>query len=86
MGDSYKPKVLLIHNFYQFPGGEDSVFFNEKKMLEDNGHEVITYTRDNEEINKFRFWEKLFYPINTVFSIKTYKVSFEFYNQEPYTS
>lgn len=73
MGDSYKPKVLLIHNFYQFPGGEDSVFFNEKKMLEDNGHEVITYTRDNEEINKFRFWEKLFYPINTVFSIKTYK-------------
>ena len=48
MGDSYKPKVLLIHNFYQFPGGEDSVFFNEKKMLEDNLHEVITYTSDNE--------------------------------------
>lgn len=72
MKNSYKPKVLLVHNFYQVPGGEDTVFFNEKKLLEDNGHEVITYTRSNEELNNFHFWGKLCYPINTIFSFKTY--------------
>lgn len=72
MENLYKPKVLLVHNFYQIPGGEDTVFNNEKKLLEDNGHEVITYTRDNEEINNLQLWEKVCYPLNTIFSLKTY--------------
>ena len=72
MKKSNKPKVLLVHNFYQVPGGEDTVFSNEKKLLEDNGHEVITYTRDNEEINNFHLLEKLCYPFNTIFSLRTY--------------
>lgn len=72
MENSYKPKLLLVHNFYQVPGGEDTVFNNEKKLLEDNGHEVITYTRDNEELNNFHVFEKVIYPLNTIFSLKTY--------------
>ena len=36
-----KPKVLIVHNAYQIPGGEDVVVANEKKLLEDHGHEVI---------------------------------------------
>lgn len=72
MENPYKPKVLLVHNYYQIPGGEDTVFNNEKKLLEDNGHEVITYTRDNEEINNFHLLKKLCYPLNTIFSLKTY--------------
>lgn len=72
MGNLYKQKILLVHNFYNVPGGEDTVFYNEKKMLEDNGHEVIIYTRDNKEIENFSLLEKLFYPINSIFSLKTY--------------
>lgn len=72
MENLYKPKILLIHNFYQVPGGEDTVFDNEKRLLEDNGHKVTTYTRDNKEINNFNVLEKLCYPIHTIFSIKTY--------------
>lgn len=73
MKNSYKQKVLLVHNFYQVPGGEDTVFNNEEKLLRDNGHEVTTYTRANEEIKKFNLFRKICYPINTIFSLKTYK-------------
>ena len=42
-------KILLVHNFYQQPGGEDVVFAQEKRLLERKGHQVITYTRSNHE-------------------------------------
>lgn len=42
-------KILLVHNRYQIPGGEDVVFEQERQMLEDAGHEVLTYTRSNFE-------------------------------------
>ena len=32
-------RVLVVHNFYTKPGGEDKVFANEKELLETNGHE-----------------------------------------------
>ena len=38
-------KVLIVHNYYQIPGGEDVVVANEKKMLAEHGHEVVLYTR-----------------------------------------
>ncbi len=43
-------RILMVHNFYQEPGGEDQVFRAEKKLLEDHGHEVITYTAHNDAI------------------------------------
>lgn len=43
-------KILIAHNRYQVPGGEDSVFEDEKKLLESNGHEIIQYIRSNSEI------------------------------------
>lgn len=42
-------KILLIHNFYQQPGGEKVVVEREIQMLRDNGHDVILYTRNNDE-------------------------------------
>lgn len=47
-------KILLVHNFYRSgaPGGEDVVFAQEKSLLEAAGHEVITYTRSNDEMNE----------------------------------
>jgi len=42
-------KVLLVHNFYKQPGGEDVVFGQERQLLERAGHTVIVYQRSNWE-------------------------------------
>jgi glycosyltransferase involved in cell wall biosynthesis len=44
-------KILLVHNSYQQPGGEDVVFNQERQLLERTGHEVVTYCRSNTEID-----------------------------------
>jgi glycosyltransferase involved in cell wall biosynthesis len=43
-------KVLIVHNSYQQPGGEDVVFEQERRLLERGGHTVITYRRTNHEM------------------------------------
>jgi hypothetical protein len=40
-------KILIIHNHYLQPGGEDTVFEAEKALLERHGHEVVTFVEDN---------------------------------------
>ncbi len=65
---SRKQKVLLIHNYYQIPGGEDTVVANEKKLLEDNGHEVILYTRSNNEIKSMGRLKKLMLPFMAIYN------------------
>ncbi len=64
--------ILIVHNYYQIPGGEDTVVANEKKLLEDNGHKVMLYSRDNSELNRLSFFRKLALPITTVFNPRTY--------------
>lgn len=44
--------VLLVHNFYQQPGGEDQVFADEGKLLEQYGHTVGRWTVDNDDITQ----------------------------------
>ena len=34
-------KILLCHNYYQQPGGEDQVFADEAGLLQSHGHEVV---------------------------------------------
>ena len=43
-------KILLVHNTYQQPGGEDVVFSQERQLLERVGHQVLTCCRSNAEI------------------------------------
>jgi glycosyltransferase involved in cell wall biosynthesis len=45
-------KILLVHNTYQQPGGEDVVFESEKRLLERAGHHVISYVRSNKELGQ----------------------------------
>ena len=45
--------VLVVHNHYQRPGGEDQVFDAETSLLEDRGHEVIRYTAHNDRVGEF---------------------------------
>lgn len=67
-----KQNVLLVHNYYQLPGGEDTVVANEKRLLEENGHQVIQYTRHNSELNNLNMMQKLLLPFSTVFNVRTY--------------
>jgi glycosyltransferase involved in cell wall biosynthesis len=43
-------KLLLVHNHYRHPGGEDIVFQAEKALLRGNGHDVVEYIEDNKRI------------------------------------
>lgn len=42
-------KVLLCHNYYQQPGGEDQVFADEAALLESRGYEVLRYVRHSKD-------------------------------------
>jgi glycosyltransferase involved in cell wall biosynthesis len=43
--------ILIAHNYYQQPGGEDQVFASEAGLLEARGHRVVRFTRSNDEID-----------------------------------
>lgn len=43
-------RVLLAHNFYREPGGEDEVFRAERSLLERAGHPTSEYTMRSSEI------------------------------------
>ena len=45
-------KILLCHNYYQLPGGEDQSFATEAALLESHGHQVIRFTRHNKAIEQ----------------------------------
>lgn len=44
------PRILLVHNYYQQPGGEDAVVASEAALLEKHGHRVELYSRHNDEV------------------------------------
>ena len=68
-----KQKILQVHNYYQIPGGEDTVVANEKRLLEENGHQVIQYTRHNSELKNQNVLQKLLLPLSTIFNLRTYR-------------
>ncbi len=43
-------KILLAHNQYQQPGGEDAVHAAEAELLKNHNHSVVEYRRHNNEI------------------------------------
>lgn len=67
-----KYKVLIVHNYYQIPGGEDTVVKSEMDMLKDNGHEVLLYMRHNDEIKKLNRVVRILSSLSYIFSIKTF--------------
>ena len=73
MAEDHKQKVLMVHNYYQISGGEDTVVSNEKKLLECYGHKVILYTRHNNELKTMGRLRKLGLPFTTIFNPRTYR-------------
>lgn len=58
-------RVLLAHNRYQQPGGEDAVFAAEVTALRDAGHEVFTLEADNDAIGG---WNRAWYGAAAIWS------------------
>jgi glycosyltransferase involved in cell wall biosynthesis len=44
-------KVLVVHNSYLQPGGEDVVFEQEKRLLRDNGNKVVEFHCRNAQVD-----------------------------------
>ena len=61
-------KIIVAHNFYQQMGGEDTVFAQEVELLRNAGHDVVTYTRSNKEIEHYGFVDKALLAPRTVWS------------------
>jgi glycosyltransferase involved in cell wall biosynthesis len=43
-------RIVVCHNFYQQPGGEDRVFADEVELLSTRGHDVLTFTKHNDAV------------------------------------
>lgn len=61
-------KILVAHTYYQQAGGEDTVFVQEVELLRTAGHEVVTYTRSNTEIERYGVADKLMLFPRTIWS------------------
>lgn len=59
-------KILLLHNRYQIPGGEDVVAQAEKALLEAKGHPVVLLEYNNDEITGL--WSQATAAANTIYS------------------
>jgi glycosyltransferase involved in cell wall biosynthesis len=64
-------RILLVHNSYQQPGGEDVVFEQERQMLERAGHTVTAYHRSNWEVAAYSGLRRLELIGRTVWATDT---------------
>jgi glycosyltransferase involved in cell wall biosynthesis len=65
--------VLVAHNRYQQPGGEDSSTDIETRVLSSAGHRVVEYVRDNGEIAAYGLWHKGTLGLRTVWAWDSYR-------------
>ncbi|MEA1989592.1 MAG: glycosyltransferase family 4 protein [Pseudomonadota bacterium] len=66
--NSLKLKVLILHNKYKIPGGEDAVVTHESSLLEQMGHLVKISYFDNDDISGLK--QKISTGLNAVYSGK----------------
>jgi glycosyltransferase involved in cell wall biosynthesis len=66
-------KTLIVHNYYQQPGGEDVVARSEKELLSAAGNQVVEYVQHNDEIRQYGLAEKLTLPLRTVWARDSYR-------------
>ena len=66
-------KILVAHNNYLLPGGEDAVVRSEVAMLKQFGEEVLLYDRNNKEIESASISRKIQYIWELGGSPRTYR-------------
>lgn len=62
-------KILIGHNFYQQPGGEDQVYNAEAELLRQQGNHVVEFTRHNDDVHSMTSLEL---ASNSLWSKQTY--------------
>jgi glycosyltransferase involved in cell wall biosynthesis len=68
-------RILLAHCFYRSsaPSGEDAVYRLEKKLLEDNGYEVISYEKHNDALEDHHPLKKISTGLEFIWSVTAYQ-------------
>lgn len=61
-------RVLVVHNYYQQRGGEDTIVDAEIAALQARGAVVATLTRHNDELKSYHVGRKLLFPFATLYS------------------
>jgi glycosyltransferase involved in cell wall biosynthesis len=61
-------KILLIHNFYRYRGGEDRYVEILKETLISKGYQVSHFFYDSKNINTFNFFQKCLIPLRLIHS------------------
>jgi glycosyltransferase involved in cell wall biosynthesis len=64
-------KIVIVHNTYKEPGGEDIVFRNECELLRSAGHEVVEYQRSNHDASRYVSVHQLTLAKNTIWASDT---------------
>ncbi len=64
-------RILLVHNYLRPPSGENTVFEQERALLEQHGHAVHTYTRDNAELDASSRLRRLAIPLTAHWSLRS---------------
>jgi glycosyltransferase involved in cell wall biosynthesis len=62
-------RIILVHNYYQQPGGEDTVFHSLSSLLDTRGHIVTEYVDDNQRISNIN---PAVLAVQTIWSGTTY--------------
>jgi hypothetical protein len=60
--------VVLVHNRYQQPGGEDVAVDADAALLEDHGHRVIRYECSNNDIENLGLAGRAALAVGTIWS------------------
>lgn len=64
-------RVLLIHNFYRWRGGEDEFVERLYRMLQGRGHEVELFSARSEEIEQYGLFRRLKTAAESLYSFST---------------
>jgi glycosyltransferase involved in cell wall biosynthesis len=67
-------KILVAHNYYQQPGGEDTVVKFELELLRRHGHEVLFVEFSNKDFNELNPAAKVSNVLSWDFSKRSYEI------------
>jgi glycosyltransferase involved in cell wall biosynthesis len=75
-------RVVVAHNYYQIPGGEDETLRRERELLRSEGHHVEEFIRRNSEITRTDILAKISLAARTVWGGDSRKAMLAFLKEE----
>jgi glycosyltransferase involved in cell wall biosynthesis len=73
IGTNESMRILMVHNYYQNWGGEDTSVGLDIELLRNFGHTVQLYSRHNNEISSFSMKKKISLLYSTTWSRQSYQ-------------